>query len=160
MCTASALRLDWRPGPHCVPATTSPQESARAARPAMATPSCAIFCAKPLNTARRTKTVFRAKYDSLVIRRGHKKTIIALAHKLIRTIYFVLARRKPYRLDLRLPSRERRKKCTALDQGTEDVRLLAKAVRLQHKDRCCRNLIRPIIRVPTAAPPSPAHTDR
>src|SRR6202008_3447934 len=97
MCTASALRLDWRPGPHCVPATTSPQASARAARPAMATPSCAIFCAKPLNAARRTKTVFRAKYDSLVIRRGHKKTIIALAHKLIRTIYFVLARRKPYR---------------------------------------------------------------
>ena len=49
------------------------------------------------NAARRTKTVFRAKYDSLVIRRGHKKTIIALAHKLIRTIYFLLARRKPYR---------------------------------------------------------------
>ena len=49
------------------------------------------------NAARRTKTVFRAKYDSLVIRRGHKKTIIALAHKLIRTIYFVLAGRKPYR---------------------------------------------------------------
>jgi len=103
------------------------------------------------NAARRTKTVFRAKYDSLVIRRGHKKTIIALAHKLIRTIYFVLARRKPYRLDLRLPSRERRKKCTALDQRTEDVRLLAKAVRRKHKGRCCRNLIRPIIRVPTAA---------
>ena len=41
----SASRL--RPGPHCVPATTSPQASARAARPAMATPSCAIFCAKP-----------------------------------------------------------------------------------------------------------------
>ena len=48
------------------------------------------------NAARNTKTVFRAKYNSLVIRRGHKKTIIALAHKLIRTIYFVLARRKPY----------------------------------------------------------------
>src|SRR5215472_4258900 len=42
------------------------------------------------NAARKTKTVFRAKYNSLVIRRGHKKTIIALAHKLIRTIYFVL----------------------------------------------------------------------
>jgi transposase len=49
------------------------------------------------NAARRTKTVFRAKYNSLVIRRGHKKTIIALANKLARTIYFVLARRKPYR---------------------------------------------------------------
>ena len=40
--------------------------------------------------ARRTKTVFRAKYESLVIRRGHKKTIIALAHKLVRTIFCVL----------------------------------------------------------------------
>jgi transposase len=49
------------------------------------------------NAARRTKTVFQAKYNSLVIRRGHKKTIIALAHKLIRTIYFVLVRRRPYR---------------------------------------------------------------
>ena len=49
------------------------------------------------NAARRTKTVFRAKYESLVIRRGYKKTIIALAHKLIRTIYVILARRKPYR---------------------------------------------------------------
>jgi transposase len=48
------------------------------------------------NAARRTKTVFRAKYNDLTFRRGHKKTIIALAHKLIRTIYFVLTRRKPY----------------------------------------------------------------
>ena len=48
------------------------------------------------NAARRTKTVFQAKYHSLVVRLGHKKTIIALAHKLIRTIYFVLARRQPY----------------------------------------------------------------
>jgi hypothetical protein len=49
------------------------------------------------NAARRTKTVFRAKYESLVIRRGHEKTIIALAHKLVRTIFCVLVRRKPYR---------------------------------------------------------------
>lgn len=55
-----------------------------------------ILC-EAANAARRTKTVFQAKYNSLVIRRGHKKTIIALAHKLIRTIFFVLVRRKPYR---------------------------------------------------------------
>lgn len=48
------------------------------------------------NAARKTKTLFRAKYESLVIRRGYKKTIIAIAHKLIRTIYVVLERRKPY----------------------------------------------------------------
>jgi transposase len=41
--------------------------------------------------------VFRPKYESLVIRHGHKKAIVALAHKLIRTIFFVLMRRQPYR---------------------------------------------------------------
>lgn len=48
-------------------------------------------------SARRTKSAFRTKYDALVGRRGHKRTIVALAHKLLRTIYFVLARRQPYR---------------------------------------------------------------
>ena len=49
------------------------------------------------NAARRTKSVFAAKYQSLVIRRGHKKAIIALAHKLVRTMFFLLTRRQPYR---------------------------------------------------------------
>ncbi|QJD29599.1 transposase [Methylococcus geothermalis] len=49
------------------------------------------------NAARRTKSVFASKYNGLVIRRGHKKAIVALAHKLIRTIFFVLNRRLPYR---------------------------------------------------------------
>lgn len=49
------------------------------------------------NAARRTKSVFASKYQSLVIRRGHKKTIVALAHKLIRNIFFILTRRLPYR---------------------------------------------------------------
>lgn len=49
------------------------------------------------NAARRTKSVFASKYNSLVIRRGHKKAIVALAHKLIRTLFFVLTRRLPYR---------------------------------------------------------------
>ncbi len=49
------------------------------------------------NAARRTKSVFGSKYKSLVIRRGHKKAIVALAHKLIRTIYAILSHREPYR---------------------------------------------------------------
>jgi transposase len=57
---------------------------------------CYLLC-EAANAARRTKSVFRAKYDSLVLRRGHKKAIIALAHKLLRTIFFVLTRRQPYR---------------------------------------------------------------
>jgi len=49
------------------------------------------------NAARRTKSVFGSKYKSLVIRCGHKKAIVALAHKLIRTIYAILSHREPYR---------------------------------------------------------------
>jgi transposase len=49
------------------------------------------------NAARRTKSVFASKYQGLAIRRGHKKAIVALAHKLIRTIYVILTRREPYR---------------------------------------------------------------
>ena len=48
------------------------------------------------NAARNTLSVFKAKYQGLVVRRGHKKSIVALAHKLIRTIYFMLTRRQAY----------------------------------------------------------------
>ena len=71
--------------------------SVRAVRPATAIPSFVIFCARPPTPQGEPRTLFRAKYESLVIRRGHKKTIIALAHKLVRTIFCVLVRRKPYR---------------------------------------------------------------
>ena len=49
------------------------------------------------NAVRRTQSLFASKYKSLAIRRGHKKAIVALAHKLIRTIYVILSRREPYR---------------------------------------------------------------
>jgi transposase len=48
------------------------------------------------NGAIRTLSVFREKYRGLVIRRGHKKAIVAIAHKMIRTIYFMLTRRQAY----------------------------------------------------------------
>ena len=43
------------------------------------------------NAAARTQCALRAKFDSLVIRKGRKKSIIALAHKMLRTIYAMLA---------------------------------------------------------------------
>lgn len=49
------------------------------------------------NAARRTKSVFASKFQGLLVRRGYKKAIVALAHKLIRTIYFMLTRHQPYR---------------------------------------------------------------
>jgi transposase len=48
------------------------------------------------NGAIRTLSVFREKYRGLLVRRGHKKAIVAIAHKLIRTIYFMFTRRQTY----------------------------------------------------------------
>jgi transposase len=49
------------------------------------------------NAARRTHSTLRDKYQSLVPRKGHKKAIIAVAHKMIRTIFVLVTRREAYR---------------------------------------------------------------
>ena len=49
------------------------------------------------HAASRTKSVFKSKFLSLVVRRGHKRSIVALAHKLLRTIFFMLERNQPFR---------------------------------------------------------------
>jgi transposase len=49
------------------------------------------------NAARRTHSAFRSLYQSLVPRKGHKKAIIAVAHKMIRIIYILFTRRQAYR---------------------------------------------------------------
>ena len=41
--------------------------------------------------AARTRCALKAKFDSLVIRKGHNKSVVALAHKMLRTIYAMLA---------------------------------------------------------------------
>jgi transposase len=49
------------------------------------------------HAASRTTSVFKSKFQALVIRRGHKRSIIAIAHKLLRTMFFMLKRREHYR---------------------------------------------------------------
>jgi len=49
------------------------------------------------NAARRTNSALRGKYQSLVVRKGHKKALIALAHHMIRTIFILFTRRQAYR---------------------------------------------------------------
>ena len=44
------------------------------------------------HAASRTKSAFHAKFQSLIVRRGHKRAIVALAHKMLRTIFFMLKR--------------------------------------------------------------------
>ena len=48
------------------------------------------------NAARMTKSTLAAKYRSLMVRKSHKKAIIAVAHKMIRLIFILLSRRQPY----------------------------------------------------------------
>lgn len=55
-----------------------------------------ILC-EVANAARKTKSQFKGKYQGLVIRRGHKRTIIALGHKILRVIYSLLKNNQPYR---------------------------------------------------------------
>jgi transposase len=47
--------------------------------------------------ASRTTSVFKSKFQAMVIRRGHKRTIIAIGHKLLRTMFFMLKRGEYYR---------------------------------------------------------------
>lgn len=48
------------------------------------------------NAARMTHSTLAAKYKSLMVRKSHKKSIVAIAHKMIRLIYILLTRREPY----------------------------------------------------------------
>jgi transposase len=41
--------------------------------------------------AARTRCALKAKFEALAIRKGHKKSIVALAHKMLRTIYAMLS---------------------------------------------------------------------
>ncbi|ENO94478.1 ISAfe3, transposase [Thauera sp. 28] len=49
------------------------------------------------HAASRTQSVFQSKFQSLIVRRGHERAIVALAHKLLRTIFFMLNRGQHYR---------------------------------------------------------------
>ena len=49
------------------------------------------------HAASRTKSVFKSKFQSLLVRRGYKRAIIAIAHKILRTIFFMIKRREHYR---------------------------------------------------------------
>lgn len=46
---------------------------------------------------RTKKTFFRAKYESLVIRRGKKRALIAVGHKILCVVYHVIKNKEQYR---------------------------------------------------------------
>lgn len=49
------------------------------------------------HAASRTTSVFKSKFQALLLRRGYKRAIIAIGHKILRTIFFMLKRREHYR---------------------------------------------------------------
>lgn len=49
------------------------------------------------HAASRTTSGFKSKFQSLIVRRGHKRSSVALGHKILRTIFFMLKRREHYR---------------------------------------------------------------
>jgi transposase len=49
------------------------------------------------HAATRTTSAFKAKFQSLLVRRGYKRSIVALGHKILRTIFFMFKRREHYR---------------------------------------------------------------
>jgi len=60
--------------------------------------------------AARTRCALKAKFDSLAIGKGHKKSVVALAYKMLRTIYAMLASGTHYQdrnVDYRRPKQSR-----------------------------------------------------
>jgi transposase len=49
------------------------------------------------HAASRTQSALQAKFKTLLVRRGHKRAIVALAHKMLRTLFFMIKRGEPYR---------------------------------------------------------------
>ena len=56
----------------------------------------AILC-EFANSAIKTNSQFKGKYESLVIRRGHKRSIVAIGHKLLEVIFIIIKTKLPYK---------------------------------------------------------------
>ena len=47
--------------------------------------------------ARTKRTYLRSKYDSLIVRRGKKRALIAVGHKILIAAYFILKNKTAYK---------------------------------------------------------------
>jgi transposase len=74
--------------------------------------------------ATRTKgTYLRSKYDSLVVRKGKKKALIAVGHKILIAAYFILKDKQAYKelgMDF-LESKKQKKQADALISKLKDL---------------------------------------
>ena len=55
-----------------------------------------ILCEAAHSAVRTKDTTFRSKYQGLVIRLGTKRSIVAIAHKILNMVFYVLSHKKAY----------------------------------------------------------------
>jgi transposase len=49
------------------------------------------------HAASRTRCAFKSKFGALRLRRGHKRAIVAIAHKILKTVFLLISRQTHYR---------------------------------------------------------------
>ncbi len=49
------------------------------------------------HAATRTQCAFKSKFEALRLRRGHKRAIVAIAHKILKTVFLLISRQTHYR---------------------------------------------------------------
>lgn len=49
------------------------------------------------HAAGRTQCAFKSKFEALRLRRGHKRAIVAIAHKILKTVFLLISRQTHYR---------------------------------------------------------------
>ena len=49
------------------------------------------------NSARKTNSQFQGLYKGLVIRRGHKRAVVAVGHRILKIVYTLISRKEPYK---------------------------------------------------------------
>ena len=86
----------WPRGPRCAQATTSRRANEKSGKTGHGNAVIRYILCEYANAARISKSSLAAKYRSLMVRKSHKKAIVALAHKMIRLIYVLLTRKQAY----------------------------------------------------------------
>ena len=56
-----------------------------------------MFCEAAHSAVKTKDTTFRSKYQSLVIRLGTKRSIVAIAHKILNMVFYVLSKKTAYK---------------------------------------------------------------
>ena len=83
--------------------------------------------------ATRTKgTYLRAKYDSLVVRRGKKRALIAVGHKILIAAYFILKDKVEYK-ELRYEYLQSLKKDKKINRHIKILKELGIEVEIKNK---------------------------